>query len=128
MLQDNWQIVPYSCCYGCWLPQAVCESFEFEMQDGGYRKKIGAACQYSGVLGKVFIVGLMKAGLAVQEVIEQAIEEDGGLGFRVDDEEVGGVLKGWARWGSEKKRWGGIEGNKLSWVIRRVDECIRIEE
>ncbi|USP79368.1 hypothetical protein yc1106_06642 [Curvularia clavata] len=44
MLQDNWQIVPYSCCYGCWLPQAVCESFGFDMQKGGYRKQREVGC------------------------------------------------------------------------------------
>jgi hypothetical protein len=52
-------------------------------------------------------------------VLERAIEEDGG-GREVPEEEVGGPFRRVVQWGSEKKRWGGIEGNKISWVIGRV--------
>jgi hypothetical protein len=90
-----------------------------DIVDGGYRKQIGGRCQYRGVLGKTFVVATMRGGLEGSAVLERAIEEDGG-GREVPEEEVGGPFRRVVEWGSEKKRWGGIEGNKISWVIGRV--------
>jgi hypothetical protein len=56
-------------------------------------------------------------------VLEKAIEDDGGMKGIVE-EEVGGPFRAIVQWGSEKKRWGGIEGNKMSWIIRRVVESV----
>jgi len=119
LFEESWVKVPFSCCYDCRLPQAVCRSFEVHVQEGGYRKQKGVRCQYLGVLGKVFVVGLMRGGIEVYEELERVIREDGGF-KGINMEEVGGVFKEYVRWGSEKKRWGGIEGNKLSWVIGQV--------
>lgn len=73
----------------------------------------------------MFVVGLMRGGFAVNQVLDKAIEKDGGM-RGVDIEEVGGLFRGYVQWGSEKKRWGGIEGNKLSWIIRQVVDCSRL--
>jgi superfamily II DNA helicase RecQ len=125
LFEESWGAVPFSCCYNCRLPQAVCQSFVYNVQDGGYRKQEEAQCQYKGVLAKVFVVGLMRGGFAVNQVLDKAIEKDGGM-RGVDIEEVGGLFRGYVQWGSEKKRWGGIEGNKLSWIIRQVVDCSRL--
>jgi superfamily II DNA helicase RecQ len=119
--KEHWTIVPFSCCYDCQLPQAICSSFERSIVDGGYRKQIGRRCQYRGVLGKTLVVAIMRGGLEVLAVLEKAIEEDG-EGRDVPEDEVGGPFRRIVGWGCEKKRWGGIEGNKISWVIRRVVE------
>jgi hypothetical protein len=55
----------------------------------------------------------MRGGLEASAVLERAIEEDGG-GREVPEEEVGGPFRRVVQWGSEKKQWGGIEGNKIS--------------
>ncbi|KAH5465839.1 hypothetical protein HBI28_221980 [Parastagonospora nodorum] len=61
------------------------------------------------------------------EEIEKAMEEDG-VEMRVDEDEVGGLFRRAVRWGAEKKRWGRIEGNKLSWVIGRIVEVAEMNE
>jgi hypothetical protein len=66
-------------------------------------------------------VAVMTRGKSEAIVLcEEAIEQDGG-GRVVSEEEVGGPYRRIVQWGAEK-RWGGIEGNKLSWVIGRLVE------
>jgi hypothetical protein len=81
--------------------------------DSRYRKQVGARCQYRGVLEKTLVATTMRGGLEASTVLETAIEEDGG-GREVPNKEVGGPFQRVVQWGSEKKRWGGIEGNKMS--------------
>ena len=90
-----------------------------DIVNGGYRKQAGVRCQYLGVLAKTMVVGWRRGGSKTQEVIFDAIEKDGGWKGRGEELDRG-AWRGIVEWGSEKKRWGGIEGNKLSWVIRRV--------
>jgi len=65
----------------------------------------------------------MRGGLETNRIVEEAMEKDGGI-KSIGEEEVGGPFRRIVEWGSEKKRWGGIEGNKLSWIIKRVVESI----
>jgi superfamily II DNA helicase RecQ len=123
LFEKYWVIVPYSCCYECRLPQAICSSFEVDIIDGGYRKQAGRGCRYRGVLGKTFVVATMRGGLGVQRMLEQAMQDDGWAG-QVGLEEDRGIYQAIVGWGSEKKRWGGIEGNKLSWIIGKVVDFI----
>ena len=92
--------------------------------DRGYRKQAGRRCRYQGVLGKTFVVATMRGGLGVQRMLEQAMQDDGWAG-QVGLEKDRGIYQAIVRWGSEKKRWGGIEGNKLSWIIGKVVDCIQ---
>jgi superfamily II DNA helicase RecQ len=117
--KEHWRIVPFSCCYECQLPQAICSSFQMDIVDGGYRKQSGVRCPYKGVLGKTFVAAIMRGGAGAMAMLEEAIEEDGG-GREVAEEEVGEPFRRIVQWGSEKKRWGGIEGNKISWIVGRV--------
>jgi superfamily II DNA helicase RecQ len=119
LFEKHWVIIPYSCCYECRLPQAICSSFKRDVVDGGYRKQVGRGCRYKGVLGKTFVVATMRGGSGVQMMLEQAMQEDGWAG-QVGLEEDGGIYQAIIQWGSEKKRWGGIEGNKLSWILGKV--------
>ena len=123
LFEKHWVIVPYSCCYECKLPQAICSSFEMDIVDGGYRKQAGQRCRYRGVLGKTFVVATMRGGFRVQGMLEQAMQNDGWAG-QVGLEKNGGIYQAIIRWGGEKKRWGGIEGNKLSWIIEQVVEIM----
>jgi len=70
-------------------------------------------------LGKTFVAAMMGGGEGVWAMLKEAIEEDGG-GREIPEEEVGGPFRRIVQWGSEKKRWGGIEGNKISWIVGRV--------
>jgi superfamily II DNA helicase RecQ len=123
LFENYWVVVPYSCCYECRLPQAICSSFEVDVVDGGYRKQDGRRCRYRGVLGKTFVVAMMQGGMDAQRMLEQAMQDDGWAG-QVGSGEDGGIYRGIIEWGSEKKRWGGIEGNKLSWIIEKVVDFV----
>jgi hypothetical protein len=101
------------------LPQAICSSFKVDVVNRGYRKQEGRRCRYRGVLGKTFVVIIMRGGLDAQRILEQAMQ-DNGWTAQVGLEEVRGIYRGIIQWGGEKKRWGGIEGNKLSWMIEKV--------
>jgi hypothetical protein len=69
-------IVLYSCCYECKLPQAICSSFKVDIINRGYRKQTGRRCRYRGVLGKTFVVAIMRGGLGVQRMLEQAMQDN----------------------------------------------------
>jgi hypothetical protein len=73
LFEKYWVIVPYLCCYECRLLQAICSSFEVDVINGGYRKQTGRRCRYRGVLGKTFVVAIMRGGLGVQRMLEQAM-------------------------------------------------------
>jgi RecQ family ATP-dependent DNA helicase len=48
----------YAACYGCGVPQAVCNTWE-DNEKGGYRKVQGRACQYRGVLtGSIYGISM----------------------------------------------------------------------
>lgn len=79
------------------------------------------ACQYPGVLEKTFVAVMTRGKSEATVWCEEAIEQDGG-GTDVSEEEVGGPYRRIVQWGAEKTRWGGIEANKLSWVIGRLVE------
>jgi superfamily II DNA helicase RecQ len=118
-LRACWVVVPFSCCYECGLPQAICTSFAMDIQEGGYRKQKGVECEYRGVLSKVFIVGIMAGGEPVWKMIRDAMQADReAAGWEKGD--GARVLEKVVQWGCKKRRWGGIEGNNMSWIIVQI--------
>jgi hypothetical protein len=111
-----WVGVPFSCCYECGLLQAICTSFAMDIHDGGYRKQKEVECEYKGVLGKVFVVGIMAGGEQVWEMVGAAMQADGEVAHRERGNESE-VFERVVRWGCKKKRWGGVEGNNMSWIV-----------
>lgn len=94
-----------------------------DIYDSGYRKQKGVECEYKGVLGKVFVVGIMAGGEPVRGMVEAAMQADSeGLGWEEGDE--GSIFEGYVRWGCKKRQWGGIEGNNMSWIIWRIVAAI----
>jgi len=122
-LGECWVRVAFSCCYACGLPQAICTSFAIDIVKGGYQKLKGVECEYKGVLGKVFIVGIMAGGEAVWEMIEAAMQADG-VAVRRDGEGRERGFEEVVGWGCKKRRWGGIEGNNMSWIVGRIAAAI----
>jgi hypothetical protein len=45
------------------LPQVIYSSFKIDIINRGYRKQVGRRCRYRGVLGKTFIVAIMRREL-----------------------------------------------------------------
>ncbi|PVH90688.1 P-loop containing nucleoside triphosphate hydrolase protein [Periconia macrospinosa] len=110
----------FSCCFECGLPQSVCESFALDTASGGYHKQSGVDCQYGGVLVEmVFSVWSRHVDL-VGDMLQAAMEQDGWMAQTEREREDGPGMGAIGRWFCEKKRWGGIEVNKMSWFIVQV--------
>jgi superfamily II DNA helicase RecQ len=127
LMKKSWQKVAFSCCYECWLPQDVCESFEWKMHNGGNYKIAGKACQYKGLIGKVFVAACVVKSTDVWLLVGGKLWEDG---VETGDEVLESMellIRDTTKWMGQKRRWGGIEGNHLSWIIKEVVGCIGLE-
>lgn len=116
--------VPYSCCYDCQLPQEVCDSFKKNLQNGGNYKVFSKTCQYKGVLEKMFVAACLAQNTKVQLEVAEAMQNDG---VQAPDREMSSkeaFMRFATKWMCQKQRQGGIKGNNLSQVIRRVMECV----
>jgi hypothetical protein len=58
------------------LPQVIYSSFKVDIINRGYRKQVGQGCRYRGVLGKTFIVAIMREELGIQRILEQAMQDN----------------------------------------------------
>ena len=100
----------YSGCFGCGVPQLVCNRWRTADEDEGtFVEDRGKECQFAGVVIRV-----------VGAVI--AIEEGKGLAREID--ELRGIADPYV-WMGKKRDWGGIESNWLCWVFFR---CCRVLE
>ena len=110
----------YSCCFDCGLPQVICESFQFDTIRGGYYKQAGVTCQYQGVLMEMVVANWLRHGGVFDKVIQEAMKQDGWMARTATEEEEGPEIEAMLGWMGEKKRWGGIEGNKMCWILVRL--------
>lgn len=117
---------PYSCCFECGMPQSICDSFEVDITDGGYHKKQGRGCQYAGVLESMVFAIWVRHVQIFRDLVEEVMIDDGWVARTVEQREVGPGMEEVSRWFCEKKRWGGIESNKMSWFICRLAEQARL--
>lgn len=115
----------YSCCFDCGLPQAICESFQFDIVRGGHRKQQGIACQYARVLVETVMAIWVRYEQEFRIFIEETMKQDGWVARTRQEREDGPGMEA-ISWFCEKKRWGGIEGNKMSWFVLQVGERIRV--
>jgi hypothetical protein len=107
----------YSCCWDCGLPQSVCESFAMDITNGGHRKQQGVECQYGGVLVETVVSLWARHTQAFGDMLEDVMRGDGWVERTAEEREVGPGMEAMYRWFCEKKRWGGSEGNKMSWFV-----------
>lgn len=115
---------PYSCCFDCGLPQAICSQWEMNISTGGYRRVPENHCQYAGVLeGIVFSVWVRRVQ-DFGEAVEAAMRDDGWIERSRQEEKEGPGMEAVCRWFGERKRWGGLEGNKMSWFAVQVVKAI----
>ncbi|KAK4242971.1 P-loop containing nucleoside triphosphate hydrolase protein, partial [Corynascus novoguineensis] len=98
---------PYSCCFQCGIPQAICQRFEPRGGSGGYRPVDGRTCQYRGVLIEMVVSLWGAGGRAGARRLCQWIQAQGGEVGEDDEPEE------WVRWMGRKVWWGGIESNEM---------------
>lgn len=107
---------PYSCCFDCGLPQAVCNRYEAQ-GDGGYKRREGR-CQYPGVLIRSVVSMWGANGQEAAEFFQQQLRQRGVEWEETDGEEA--LIK----WMGRKVRWAGIESNEMCRVmVRLYDVC-----
>lgn len=96
-MKDERKYAPYSCCFPCGVPQAICQRFEPHPQ-GGWRQIAGIKCQFPGVVIPTVISIMHLDPGGCSEPVYQWMEADG-----VDRDQDDQVYA----WFGQKVRWGG---------------------
>ena len=75
------------------------------------------ACQYPQVLVRTVMAIWVRHPQEFGDFVEEVMRQDGWIEKTAQDREVGPGIEEIAKWFCMKKRWGGIESNKMSWFI-----------
>lgn len=113
-MKDERQYAPYSCCFPCGVPQAVCRRFE-PNPHGGWRQIAGIKCQFPHVVIPTVISIMHLDPGGCSEPVYQWMEADG-----VDRDQDDQVY----RWFGQKVQWGGIEATRLVQVFYQLSQFI----
>jgi hypothetical protein len=109
------KMAKFSGCYYCGLPQAVCERWEEDEEDGGrFREVIGGGCQYGGVLVRMYVGLRAKYGDEATRVVEEMKAREGNVEGESGYGWYGGLIK-----------WGGIQAMRMCRVcvyLGRLEE------
>jgi superfamily II DNA helicase RecQ len=107
---DHQGFARFSACFGCGLPQAICDQWETVKGEGmKFQKRQGQKCQYEGLLTKVWAAGL---GFYADEV-EEVMRKMGWEATEGEDKYT---------WMGKKVRWSGHETNNMCVGFHRI--CI----
>ena len=112
------RLAPFSCCYQCGIPQAICQRWKQKEEQGWFQKVEGVECQYQGVVIPVVTVIWQAWYSRKQNIIQQWMERD-----RVDTTNLENVY----RWFGQRVKWGRIEASKLCQVFHRLTQMVERE-
>jgi superfamily II DNA helicase RecQ len=104
------KFAPYSCCFKCYAPQAICEAWEGREGQSGKWKCTSKRCQFKDIIMPV-VVCMMGEGEDWTREGFASWAREGGVDV-TNKEEV-------FRWLGQKLIWGGIEVSKLVQVFYR---------
>jgi len=108
---------PYSCCYDCGLPQAICEQWEAVRGDERrFQKQSSKQCQHIGVLSKVWAAGFGFYSDETKGILQEMEATN------VEDEKV---IFGWL---GRKRRWCDYETNNMCVAFVRVCRLLDRQE
>lgn len=103
------------CCRQCWLPQAICHSYEAIDHTGRmrYRKKDGASCQFRGVLCEAAsVIVAIGRGEILDWLWNEAVQAG------VDDRAKGEIWEaGIHQWLGSSVTRGGLEMSGMCWMF-----------
>jgi hypothetical protein len=100
---------PYSGCFDCGLPQAICKQWKpVEGDERRFQKDLSKQCQHNGVLSKVWAAGLGFYSDEVKAILQETEAID------IKDEET--VFK----WLGRKRRWCDYETNNMCVAFVRI--------
>jgi superfamily II DNA helicase RecQ len=113
------KFAPFSCCYGCFVPQAMCQKWQRQEGQGRTWKLTSRACQFSDIIMPVVVCMFREGSSEAGQLYHQWIAESG-----VSENSEGDIL----RWFGQKVIWGGVEGSKLCQVFWEFSNIIRREK
>jgi len=105
---------PYSCCFTCYVPQAICQGWENQEEQGGKWRRNSKQCQFKDIIIPVVVCMLLC------EEVEWAREDfekwarEGGIEVTREEDVF--------RWLGQKIIWGGIEVSRLVQVFYRFEK------
>src|SRR5277367_6555500 len=108
----------YSCCFHCYIPQAICQHWQQKDEQGWWKEVDSVACQFKGIVMPAFISMLhVKEKWLMGIVYERMV---------IQDQEKWGDDIAVYKWLGKKVKWVGIEATKLCQIFhalaRMVDE------
>jgi hypothetical protein len=106
------KFAPYSCCFTCYAPQAVCQGWEPKEGQSGKWKATGKGCQFKDIIMPVVVCMLCEEGWAEDKFTRWATAAE--INVR-DQEEV-------YQWLGEKVEWGSIEVSRLVQVFYKFEK------
>jgi superfamily II DNA helicase RecQ len=107
-VQQKRSMERFSCCFCCYIPQAICEHWkhkEDKEERGRWEEDNSQECQYPDVIVPAFWSMMMIRGQVALDWLYDWAERDG-YDIRDDTESE-------RQWLGKKVEWGGIEGNNL---------------
>lgn len=113
-LRKRIRFEPFSCCYYCHVPQAICQRWELGGDEGRWRKSSSQGCQFEGVVMEGVIGALHVAEKWVIGLIYDMAQEDG-VDIKAGDDTP-------HKWLGRRLEWGGIEASRLVqvfWIVAR---------
>jgi hypothetical protein len=108
----------FSCCYGCFVPQAMCQRWQRQEGQRGRWKSTSRACQFSDIIMPVVVCMFREGSSEAGQLYSQWVAESG-----VGEKDAEDVL----RWFGQKVIWGGVEGSKLCQVFWEFSNMIHRE-
>ena len=97
-----------------------------DMTTGGYRKQQRVPCQYTGVLVAMVMAIWVRHPQTFGDMVEAGMAADGIVARTEAEREDWPSFAAIGRCFCGKKRWGGVEANRLSWFIMQVVEKIEV--
>ena len=101
----------FSCCFRCGIPQGLCNSFEANPDNGGWRRVRGGNCQFADVLVESVVSNWVMRASEFRGCVEGQMR-DSGVEW-VDRSDIEPVIK----WMEKKIRWGGFESNRMCQIF-----------
>lgn len=103
----------FSCCFQCGIPQGLCNNFEANPDNGGWRRRKGGGCQFADVLIESVISNWVMQPNEFDTWLESQMR-----GERIEWMDMSDV-KSVAKWMGKKIRWGSLESNKMCQMFCR---------
>ncbi|KFZ23100.1 hypothetical protein V502_02422 [Pseudogymnoascus sp. VKM F-4520 (FW-2644)] len=122
-VQQKRSMERFSCCFCCYIPQAICEHWKHK-EDKEERRRWeednGRECQYPNVIVPAFWSMMVIRGQAALDLLYQWAERDG---YDIRDD-----MESERQWLGKKVEWGGIEGNNLIRAFKEIASQHSVDE